>query len=210
MNIYSDFKPTYLYIKQHSVTGKLYFGKTTRNPEKYLGSGTHWKFHIKKHGKEFIETLWYCIFYDKNTCMEFALNFSKQHDIINSIKWLNIIDENGLDGGNGNTTKKFGEDNPFYGKSHSIESLELIKIARSKQIVIPKFGEDNHRFGKICTDDHKLKTSNSLLGHDVSLETRLKISNKTKIQHRIKCSCLCCNRMFDIGNYTKHIKVRYG
>ena len=26
-----NFKPTYLYIKQHTVTGKLYFGKTTKD-----------------------------------------------------------------------------------------------------------------------------------------------------------------------------------
>jgi hypothetical protein len=31
------FKPTWLYIKQHTVTGLKYFGKTTRNPEKYKG-----------------------------------------------------------------------------------------------------------------------------------------------------------------------------
>ena len=36
------FSPTYLYIKQHSVTGKLYFGKTSKPypyVENYLGSG---------------------------------------------------------------------------------------------------------------------------------------------------------------------------
>ena len=55
MNIYT---PTYLYIKQHALTGKLYFGKTVQNPEVYKGSGTHWTNHIKKHGKEHIKTLW--------------------------------------------------------------------------------------------------------------------------------------------------------
>lgn len=37
------FEPTYLYIKQHSITGKLYFGKTVKNPEKYNGSGSPWR-----------------------------------------------------------------------------------------------------------------------------------------------------------------------
>lgn len=37
-----------LYIKIHNVTGLKYFGKTTKNnPEKYTGSGKHWKRHIK-------------------------------------------------------------------------------------------------------------------------------------------------------------------
>jgi len=47
MDIYTtEFQPTYLYIKQHTKTGKLYFGKTGNDPEKYLGSGTRWKRHL--------------------------------------------------------------------------------------------------------------------------------------------------------------------
>jgi hypothetical protein len=91
------FVPTFLYIKQHSVTGMLYFGKTTRNPETYKGSGIYWKRHLKKHG-EVVETLWYCLFYDKETCSEFAKLISKSNDIIKSNHWANLIDENGLDG----------------------------------------------------------------------------------------------------------------
>ena len=51
MNIYNSITPTYLYVKQHSITGMKYFGKTTRNPIKYIGSGKYWKRHISKHGK---------------------------------------------------------------------------------------------------------------------------------------------------------------
>lgn len=99
------FKPTYLYIKQHSVSGKLYFGKfciSTRykTVESYPGSGTHWTTHIKKHGKTFIETLWYCIFYDKEECTNFATDFSELQNIVESSEWLNLRIENGTDGGN--------------------------------------------------------------------------------------------------------------
>jgi hypothetical protein len=93
------FIPTYLYIKRHLVTGKLYFGKTIKNPETYYGSGKHWTLHYKKHGKEHIETLWYCLFYDKESIQEFALNFSKQETITESDQWLNLKDEDGLSGG---------------------------------------------------------------------------------------------------------------
>ena len=31
----SNFKPTFLYIKQHTVTGKMYFGKTGKNNPNY-------------------------------------------------------------------------------------------------------------------------------------------------------------------------------
>ena len=93
----NQFKPTFLYIKQHKITGLLYFGKTTKNPEKYHGSGVYWKRHLKKHGHQ-IETLWYCLFNDQNLCTEFAVSFSEQEDIVHSKLWANAIIENGLDG----------------------------------------------------------------------------------------------------------------
>jgi hypothetical protein len=96
MSIYT---PTYLYIKQHSVTGKQYFGKTINNPEKYQGSGLYWLRHIKEHGKEHIITLWYCLFLDKESIQEFALTFSEQQNIVKSEDWLNLIPENGKAGG---------------------------------------------------------------------------------------------------------------
>lgn len=96
------FKPTYLYIKQHTITGKLYFGKTSKPwpwVESYLGSGHHWLRHINKHGIEHVITLWYCLFLDKDSITEFALMCSKNWDIVNSKEWLNLSEENGLDGG---------------------------------------------------------------------------------------------------------------
>ena len=93
-------KPTYLYIKQHSITGLKYFGKTTKNnPVEYLGSGIHWKKHIKKHGVEFVKTIWFQLFQSKSEIIEFALKFSKENNIVNSKEWANLKEENGLDGG---------------------------------------------------------------------------------------------------------------
>jgi hypothetical protein len=93
------FKPTFLYIKQHSKTGMLYFGKTVKNPNTYHGSGKYWQRHIKKHGKKLVITLWFCLFYSKDECTQFATMFSKQENIAKSSKWANLISENGLDGG---------------------------------------------------------------------------------------------------------------
>jgi hypothetical protein len=92
-----SFKPTFLYIKRHIVTGILYFGKTTRNPEKYKGSGLHWKRILRKHGTE-IETLWYCLFLDQQECSNFALKFSEINNIVSDPSWANLIIENGIDG----------------------------------------------------------------------------------------------------------------
>lgn len=55
--------------------------------------------HIEKHGTEHVETLWYCLFLDKESCTEFALKFSDQQNIVESEDWLNLKPENGLDGG---------------------------------------------------------------------------------------------------------------
>lgn len=97
--VMKSFKPTYLYIKQHILTGKLYFGKTISNPDKYLGSGTVWKRHIQKHGKEFVVTLWSELFVDKNELIVFAQYFSESLNIVKSTSWLNLKPENGIDGG---------------------------------------------------------------------------------------------------------------
>ena len=91
-------KPTYLYIKQHTKTGLKYFGKTTKDPIKYHGSGKHWKRHIEKHGQH-IKTLWYQLFQSENELIEYALKFSKDNNIVESDDWANLKEENGLDGG---------------------------------------------------------------------------------------------------------------
>jgi len=97
MTIY--IKPTVLYIKQHSVTGMKYFGKTTKDPYKYNGSGKHWRRHIKKHGKEYIiTTRLFGPFTDKDALIEFALAFSRDNNIVESELWANQKPENGLDG----------------------------------------------------------------------------------------------------------------
>lgn len=98
MDIYTPFAPTYLYIKQHSTTGKLYFGKTKNNPETYQGSGKHWKNHIRKHGISQVITLWYCLFYEKQEMIDFALLCSAQWNIVDSDEWLNLRPETGIDG----------------------------------------------------------------------------------------------------------------
>ena len=93
------FIPTYLYIKQHSVTGLLYFGKTRQDPEKYLGSGIRWTRHIQKHGTHHVINLWYCLFLDEDSIKQCASNFSISQNIVESKIWANLALENGTDGG---------------------------------------------------------------------------------------------------------------
>lgn len=88
----------HLYIKTHNKTGLKYFGKTTsNNPYKYKGSGKYWLQHIKKHGND-VTTKIIGSFLDTISCKHFALEFSKKYNIVNSVEWANLINENGIDG----------------------------------------------------------------------------------------------------------------
>jgi len=143
------FKPTYLYIKRHTVTGKLYFGKTTSgNVESYSGSGIEWTAHLKEHGKDKTETIWYCLYYDRETIKEFALNFSRQHNIVESAEWANRVPESGLGGGNIK-----GRISPLRGKK------------------LPPHSDERKQINSLChlglkdTDETRAKKSKALLGN---------------------------------------------
>lgn len=89
--------PIFLYVKEHSITKKKYFGKTTKDPFKYKGSGIHWINHIKIHGNDVITTI-IGKFDSIDECEKYALNFSEMNNIVESKNWLNLKYENGLDG----------------------------------------------------------------------------------------------------------------
>ena len=146
------FKQTYLYIKQHAITGKLYFGKTTKtNIHSYLGSGKYWSRHISKHGKEHVITLWCQLYETPFDLVADALSISKSLDIINNKSWLNMKFEDGLDGGfRGEKTC-----HPFYGKKHSTETK--LKISKSGKSA--RFGKINPFYGKKHSTETKLKMS---------------------------------------------------
>lgn len=89
------FKPTYLYIKTHNITGLKYFGKTTKpDPHKYKGSGLYWLKHLKIHGNN-VTTEIVGYYTDKKDCFEAADKFSKENDIVESNEWANLVPESG-------------------------------------------------------------------------------------------------------------------
>lgn len=161
------FIPTYLYIKQHTITGKLYFGKTTKaNPIKYLGSGKHWKSHIKQHGKEHVITLWYQLYDNVFDLVADALSMSYSLDIVNSKSWLNIIDENGLDGNGGNKIDFSIRIGTFTGKSHTEQTKKLLSyyMTGENNHQFGKRGAKSHMYGRIHSDETKRKMSKSQSG----------------------------------------------
>ena len=166
----NNFKPTFLYIKQHSVTGKLYFGKTVRHPEKYYGSGRYWTQHIKKHGKEHVINLWFCLFLDFESIRNFALKFSIEQDIVNSKLWANEIYETCLDGGStsGLGNGVFGKPSHWRGKKLSNEHIAKIVNSRKETFKIsgaPKLSkETKEKISKTISKLFEDPTKNPMYG----------------------------------------------
>lgn len=138
---------TYLYIKEHTLTKLKYFGKTSfQDPFIYLGSGKYWKRHIKKHGKEFVKTLQIFTFEDEDKASQFAINFSKINNIVNSDKWANLAEETAKSGGR---------------RVFSKESRHKMSLSQK---------------GKIVSDKTRKKLSDLRIGRKHSARTKLKIS----------------------------------
>lgn len=161
-----NFKPTWLYVKQHNSTGLRYFGKTVKDPLIYKGSGKRWNHHLNKYGND-VTTLWCRLFTNKEELVAYALNFSKKNSIVESKSWANLIIEDGLTGG----------DNPYSyteaarkkqslakkGLVKSKETCEKLRIANTGKKRSPEqnlqnsirqkgqpglIGEANGQFGK--------------------------------------------------------------
>lgn len=114
----------YLYIKTHNVTGLKYFGKTTKDPYKYHGSGHYWKRHLRKYGND-INTEIYGIYDDLSSLSEASIKFSIENNIVESNEWANLIIETG-------SGAPAGSDHPQYGMKHTKESLNKMSNHMNK------------------------------------------------------------------------------
>ena len=172
----------YLYIKEHTLTGLKYFGKTIQDPYKYKGSGIHWKNHCKKHGWEYVVTTQVFEFATQDECTNFALSFSKQFNIVESDEWANHIVEDGL-GGRG-----------VKGRSRSPEFKQHMSEMMS--------GRTSWHKGRKKSDEFKRKLSEANKGKIHSLETKQKLSEY----------CGCKNSQYGskwINNGTINRKIRF-
>lgn len=159
--------PTRLYIKQHPITGLMYFGKTTRNNVcSYKGSGKYWSAHLNEHG-DVVNTIWVSdIFTNPADIEEFALAFSELFDIVESNRWANLKPENGLDGGNvPGCVSEEGRKRTLaavVGIPKSEEHKQKIRNARAKQVI---------------TEEARQKMSTTRTGKKHSPETRQKMKD---------------------------------
>lgn len=142
----------------------MYFGRTLNpDPNKYIGSGVHWKNHLKKYGKS-VTTIFFEKFDSLDDAKEFAEFFSEEFDIVNSSKWANLIIETA--------------EHTSYLKGHKMSKESLLKMSKAQS------GKNNPNFGKITPEETKLKIKESNLGLKRSEETKQKISDNVKKQYK--------------------------
>ena len=189
----------YLYVKHHTKTGLKYFGKTEKpDPYKYKGSGVYWKPHINKYGTQFVETIQIWEFQDQEEATKFALEFSKQNNIVESNEWANLVIEDALGGGSFSKGRNHTEEAKAKMKNipkpksveHRLKLAESMKGKNKGKVHSEetKLKMSNARKGFEFSEDAKIKMSISHLGKTLSKETRDKISVATKGVPRKKAS----------------------
>ena len=131
------FRPTALLVQTHNVTGLKYFCKTIHlnKVHWYKGSGTVWKRHLKKHGND-VSTGIMGVYYDRQRCVEAALEFSRTNNIVASKEWANLVEENAETGAQG------GDKHPMFGRPHPQKGTKRPEISARMS------GENNPNYGK--------------------------------------------------------------
>ena len=188
----SQFKPTALIIRQHDVTGLLYFHKTHRlnQMHKYTGSGVHWRNHLKTHGNT-STVLWYCIYYDVESLVDAAVSISLLYSIALSQSWANMIIEDGI-----SLTRKGYVPTP-----EELQRLRTRNIGRKQpaeeRAARARKGTNNGMYGV-----HRTGSDAPRFGIKLSDEGKAKISAKMKA--RVPVTCPHCNKSCDPANAKRH------
>ena len=200
-----DIYPTYLYIKQHKITGLKYFGKTTKiDPVVYKGSGTYWLRHIKTHGRSHVITLWYKLFTNEKELTEYALKFSIENNIVESKEWANLTTELGIDG-----LPKGHVFTEQQRKNMSLAQKDIKKPGTSKAMK-----GNTLRKGKKLSTEQKLNCSKAKIGNKNRLgilhseEIKQIISERTSLALKGKkkpiITCPHCNKSGGNSNMTRY------
>lgn len=221
----NDIPLTHLYIKRHK-SGLCYFGKTCRDPHTYMGSGTRWRNHLRKHGND-VETEVVGSFTSSEEISKVAIQFSIDNNIVESQLWANCRIENGLDGGSNGPhsqeTKKLisqqkkgkpkspetrqrmkeawerrrQQNPPKTKKPLTPEQRALIRIEAGKKISLALTGKNR----KPYTPETRQKLREKQLGKIMTIETRQKMSQIHKgkpksTEHLQKISAALRGRQF--------------
>jgi hypothetical protein len=156
------FSPTALLVMEHNITGLKYFCKTTlvNRVHRYKGSGVVWLKHLREHGFD-VKVGMLGFYVEEKRCVDAAKAFSAENDIVASSEWANSVVETGKNGGS-----MSGEKNPFYGKKHTPEAIEKVRLQ--------KIGKSVNK-GAYQSPEKRAKISAALKGRKISDETKEKI-----------------------------------
>ena len=173
------FAPTALLVMEHKVTGLKYFCKTTlvNRVHRYKGSGIAWLKHLREHG--FNVNVGVLGFYvEEKRCLDAAKKFSVENNIVQSQEWANLVEETGK---NGASMK--GDRNPFFGKKHTPETAErlrLQKIGKSVNKGAYRSPEQREKISAALKGRKNPAVSIALTGKKLSDETKAKIAEAGK------------------------------
>lgn len=169
----------YLYLKTHNVTGLKYLGKTNNpDPHKYLGSGTYWRRHLNKHGKNF-HTQILLATDNKDEIRDTGIFFSRLWNIIESKEFANHQEEKG-DGvsshfaRNENYRRLSNGTHPFCNKDHNA------KIKEKRNATIKKNKSHNFLGGELQKQRVADRTHHLLSG-EIQRRSSQKLARENKL-----------------------------
>ena len=176
----------YIYLTKNNINGKMYIGKRIYKNEnedkKYYGSGFLIKKALKKYGKNNFTKEILCCCENKDELNEKEIYYIEMFDAFNDKNFYNLTK-----GGEGSTgVSRFGENNPFFGKHHTKETIEIIRNIhkgkklnehhkniltnsqkgkpKSKEWIESVSGKNSYWFGKHLSEETKHKLSLSKIG----------------------------------------------
>jgi hypothetical protein len=187
----TPFKPTALLVMEHNITGLKYFCKTTMldRVHRYKGSGLAWTRHLRENGFD-VKAGILGFYVEEKRCLEAAKKFSEENKIVDSDEWANAVVETGKNG-----CSMVGERNPFYGKKHTPEMKESMRLAKlgcsvnkgayrspeqRAKISASLKGRKNpgvsqRLTGRKLTEEHKANVAKGRQGFKHSMETKEKL-----------------------------------
>jgi hypothetical protein len=165
-------KQIFIYLKTHDESGLKYLGITKQNPHKYIGSGTRWLNHLKKHGRKITTKILFSSF-DKKEVVEMGKFYSTLWDVVNNKEFANLKIEEG-DGGFDHINKLPPSKRP-----------NIATLKRNIELGLTVMGKYN--WTEDSYERHK-KARGNFLGKKHTEESKIKMSRsqKGKSKPRIK------------------------
>ena len=164
-----------IYKITNLINGKIYIGFHSTNDldDGYMGSGKGIKRAIKKYGEENFHKEILAI-YDNQKDAEDLERELVNEDFVNRLDTYNMTI-------GGNVCILWGENNGFYGKHHTEDTIRNIQESRSWYYPTEETKEKIRQSCKeFWTEEERLKQGERLKGRAVSEETRNKLSESNK------------------------------